>query len=68
MKTADEILHEHGIAPPSPGKRRYYTTCPQCSANRSPRAPEGRVSRCHRQGRRRDVGMQSLPLDRRRLL
>ena len=36
MKTADEILHEHGIAPPPPGKQRYYTTCPQCSANRSP--------------------------------
>ena len=35
MKTADEILHEHGIAPPPPGKQRYYTTCPQCSANRS---------------------------------
>ena len=35
MKTADEILHEHGIAPPPPGKHRYYTTCPQCSANRS---------------------------------
>jgi putative DNA primase/helicase len=35
MKTADEILHEYGIAPPPPGKQRYYTTCPQCSANRS---------------------------------
>jgi hypothetical protein len=35
MKTADEILREHGIAPPPPGKERYYTTCPQCSANRS---------------------------------
>ena len=35
MKTADEILHEHGIAPPPPGKQRYYTTCPQCSAKRS---------------------------------
>src|SRR3954451_8002695 len=35
MKTADEILHEHGIAPPLPGKHRYYTICPQCSANRS---------------------------------
>ena len=35
MKTADEILHEHGIAPSPPGKHRYYTTCPQCSANRS---------------------------------
>ena len=35
MKTADEILHEHDIAPPPPGKHRYYTTCPQCSANRS---------------------------------
>ena len=32
MKTADEILHEHDIAPPPPGKHRYYTTCPQCSA------------------------------------
>ena len=35
MKTADEILHEHGIAAPPPGKERYYTICPQCSANRS---------------------------------
>jgi hypothetical protein len=35
MKTADEILHEHGIAPPPPGKERFYTVCPQCSARRS---------------------------------
>jgi hypothetical protein len=35
MKTADEILREHGIAPRPPGKQRYYTTCPQCSARRS---------------------------------
>jgi hypothetical protein len=35
MKTADEILHEHGIASPPAGKERFYTTCPQCSARRS---------------------------------
>jgi hypothetical protein len=35
MKTADEILHEHGIAPPPPGKQRYYAICPRCSARRS---------------------------------
>ena len=29
MKTADDI------APPPPGKHSDYTTCPQCSANRS---------------------------------
>jgi AAA domain len=37
MKTADEILCEHGIKPP-PGKFSddFYTTCPHCSASRSP--------------------------------
>jgi hypothetical protein len=35
MKTAAEILHEHGIAPSPSGKQRYYTTCPVCSARRS---------------------------------
>src|SRR6266536_3626450 len=37
MKTADEILAEHGIRPPS-GKLSddFYTTCPHCSASRSP--------------------------------
>jgi hypothetical protein len=37
MKTADEILAEHGIKPP-PGKFSddFYTTCPNCSASRSP--------------------------------
>ena len=35
MKTAADILHEHGIAPPPGNLQRYYTTCPQCSARRS---------------------------------
>jgi Protein of unknown function (DUF3631) len=35
MKSAADILHEFGISPPPPGKDRYYTTCPQCSAKRS---------------------------------
>ena len=37
MKTADEVLAEHGIKPP-PGKLSddFYTTCPHCSAGRSP--------------------------------
>jgi hypothetical protein len=37
MKTADEILAEHGIKPRS-GKFSddFYTTCPHCSAARSP--------------------------------
>jgi hypothetical protein len=35
MRTAESILAEHGIEPPPPGKNRYYTVCPQCSASRS---------------------------------
>jgi hypothetical protein len=35
MKIASDILREFGISPPPPGKDRYYTTCPQCSATRS---------------------------------
>jgi hypothetical protein len=35
MKTASDILREFGISPPPPGRDRYYTTCPQCSATRS---------------------------------
>jgi putative DNA primase/helicase len=35
MRTADEILHEHGIRPPSNAPGRYYTLCPKCSAERS---------------------------------
>jgi putative DNA primase/helicase len=35
MRSISEILRELGIAPPPPGKDRYYTTCPQCSAKRS---------------------------------
>ena len=35
MTDAADILREFGIGPPPPGKDRYYTICPQCSANRS---------------------------------
>jgi hypothetical protein len=35
MTTATEILREFGLPPPPPGKDRYYTTCPKCSAARS---------------------------------
>ena len=35
MKTAAEILIEHGIDLKSSAPGRYYTTCPQCSAVRS---------------------------------
>jgi putative DNA primase/helicase len=35
MKTAAEILSEHGLCLPSDAPGRYYTTCPQCSAKRS---------------------------------
>ena len=35
MKTVSEILHEFGLPPPPPGKTRYYTQCPKCSATRS---------------------------------
>ena len=35
MKTAAEILIEHGIDLKSSAPGRYYTTCPQCSAMRS---------------------------------
>jgi hypothetical protein len=31
-ETAADILREFGIAPPPPGKTRFYTTCPRCSA------------------------------------
>ena len=34
MKTAAEILHEHGITLHSHNRGRYYTTCPRCSASR----------------------------------
>lgn len=35
MKTVTEILQHFGLPPVPPGKSRYYTTCPQCSAGRS---------------------------------
>jgi hypothetical protein len=35
MNTAADILREFGISPPPPGKTRYYTVCPKCSATRS---------------------------------
>jgi AAA domain len=35
MRTAAEILDEHGLRPPSSAPGRYTTTCPKCSAGRS---------------------------------
>ena len=35
VKTATEILREHGLNPPSDAPGRYYTICPKCSAARS---------------------------------
>ena len=35
MRTAADILREHGLHPPSDAPGRYYTTCPKCSAERS---------------------------------
>jgi len=36
VRTAAEILDEHGLAPPPAGATRYYAPCPRCSANRKP--------------------------------
>jgi Protein of unknown function (DUF3987) len=35
MRTAAEILGKFGLPPPPPGRDRYYSTCPRCSATRS---------------------------------
>ena len=43
MKTAAEILSEHGIKLPSDAPGRYYTTCPQCSAKRSKAHQQNKV-------------------------
>jgi hypothetical protein len=35
MKTASDILREHGLSAPPSGCDRYYSTCPKCSAGRT---------------------------------
>jgi hypothetical protein len=35
MNTAETILKEFGLHPPSTAEGRYYTTCPKCSAART---------------------------------
>ena len=35
MRTAADVLRDHGLRPPSDAPGRYYTTCPKCSAKRS---------------------------------
>jgi hypothetical protein len=34
VKSAADILREHGLPPPPAGATRYYATCPKCSAQR----------------------------------